>query len=134
MFDLRRAIGINTLHSDTPMNARATIHKCSAAFRAMRCVALFGLLFPKLCLGAESPIILEPGTTNAPGPALEDSLVAFRWRAAQGATGYKLIIGDLETRELEDYTFPATILFSQVSLIAGRRYFWHVSTLVGTNP
>jgi signal transduction histidine kinase len=92
------------------------------------------LLLPLACAALDAPRLLAPGTKQAPGPALDDSVVAFRWTDVAGATGYQLLIRQEDAGESENYTFPIGASFAEVELIAGRPYQWQIAALVGDHP
>lgn len=97
-------------------------------------VCFTALLLPLACAALDAPRLLAPGTIQAPGPPLDDSVVAFRWSEVAGASGYHLLIRQQDTGESEDYTFPIGTSFAAVELIAGRPYQWQIAALVGDNP
>ena len=90
------------------------------------------LAFSSTSTALNIPLLIAPGSTNAPGPSLDDSLVGFRWRQTEGATGYRLIIRQPETGETESDDFPGTADSGQVDLPGGRTYQWQLAALSGT--
>lgn len=52
------------------------------------------------CLGVEPPHLQSPGTTSSSGPILSENVVVFSWGVVSKASGYRLYVRDLNTKEL----------------------------------
>ena len=79
------------------------------------------------------PELISPGTTNAPGPAIEDSSVTFRWLTVEGATSHVLSIRDLTTGQLEVHEVTAPDARVVVTLTGDHEFRWNMRALSGTN-
>lgn len=84
-------------------------------------------------LALETPVALSPGTTNSPGPVLENSRVSLSWKAVGAATGYHVSIRDLVLNQLTSREATAQVTNAIVTLSTGHSYRWNICALQDTN-
>lgn len=83
------------------------------------------------CKALDAPRPLGPGTTNAPGPVLDNPFVTLRWEPVPGAAEYHVAIRDLKTGTLENHVVPAPTNTCELVLIAGQPYRWNLFSVSG---
>lgn len=100
--------------------------------KASRFVLVLLLSSNGLCHALEPPRPLGPGTTNAPGPPLNDSFATLSWEPVPGASQYDVAIRDLESGVLENYVVEAPSNAREVVLVPGHPYRWNLSAVAGS--
>lgn len=80
-----------------------------------------------------APVLIGPGSTNAPGPEMEAQTLHLNWLPVQRATGYRVSIRALTTDELKAHFLVPTATNLLLTLIPGEKYRWNMAAMLNTN-
>jgi hypothetical protein len=83
-----------------------------------------------------APVVVSPGSTTSPGPALTTSKPTFTWDAVTGVTftGYQLNLKNVTTGTLVSYAISktATSFTLPTALTTGDDYVWNLGAVNGS--
>jgi hypothetical protein len=81
-----------------------------------------------------TPVVISPGSTQSPGPALTTYTPTFKWNAVSGVDGYQLNLYDITAGHGSSYKLGATATSFTPStpLTAGHKFIWNLRVLEGS--